>query len=73
MPRENMMSKDKEYVDNLVIDCKELYNELPTGLMIPIDRMPEEYLGKSKVKYDDTDVAIMVGMPGSEYVVFTRG
>ena len=70
--REGMLTKSKEQIDNLVIDCKEQYKELPTGIMIPLDKIPTGYLGKNKLHYDDSDIPVMVGMPGSEIIVFVR-
>ena len=66
------LTKNKEFIDNLVIDHKERYHSVPNTLMIPANQLPKEYAFKSSVKFDDIDVSIIVTPAGSPIVMTVK-
>jgi len=63
------LSKNKETIDNLVIDFKCQFKKLPTAIIMPDNVVPIEYVNKSTINYDDTEIPYTVSLSGTPIIL----
>ena len=60
--QEKLISPKRENVDNYVLEYKSNNGTLPDILPIAESICPDEYKGKGTLRYDDTDIKVMIIM-----------